>query len=269
MELIRFENQICPVDTSFLKVDEFTFSVLIRILKGVCTLTITDEKRIVVCYSTSPYPVWVWLPDDATKEEMEQAYLLVKETFGFDAYRFVMKYILADYFIKRAEEDGTALDIDSTMLTYCCPVPVLPQKTVPGFMEVPDEEDIPATAEFLKHFHQALNADRESDEGYLEKAKDYISQRHFFYWNDGNERVACCSYICSDEQCSIGNVYTLPAQRCKGYAANLIYSVSKRIIDSGYLPVLYTDADYIASNTCYTGVGFIPKGRLCSIGGKK
>ena len=268
MELQRFENQICPVDTSFLKVDEFTFSVLIRNLRGVCTLTITEGARVVICYSTSPFPVWIWVPDDASEEEMEQAYLLTKENFDLHLHRFNLKYRLSDYFIARANKDGISLGIDTNMLAYCCPSPILPKKIAPGFLEVAGDEDVLFTAQFLKAFHEALNADRESDEGYLEKASNYISQKQFFYWNDGKERVACCSYICSGDQCSIGNVYTLPSHRCKGFAANLIYAVSKRISESGYLPTLYTDADYIASNTCYTQVGFISKGKVCSIGGK-
>jgi hypothetical protein len=269
MLIQKYKNQICPVDTSFLKVDEFTFSVLIRILKGVCSLTITDGARIVICYSTSPFPVWIWTPDDASEEEMEQAYLLAREHFDLRLSRFNLKYRLSDYFIARAGEDGISLGIDTNMLAYSCPTPILPKKSVPGFLEVAGDEDVLFTAQFLKAFHEALNADRESDKGYLEMAKNYISQKQFFYWNDGNERVACCNYIRSGNKCNIGNVYTLPTHRCKGYAANIIYAVSKRIAESGCLPTLYTDADYIASNTCYAQVGFITLGKLCTLGRTK
>ena len=34
----------------------------------------------------------------------------------------------------------------------------------------------------------------------------------------------------------------------------------------GCLPMLYTDADYAASNACYEKIGYILRGKLCSIG---
>lgn len=52
----------------------------------------------------------------------------------------------------------------------------------------------------------------------------------------------------------------------KHYAGNLVYQVTKMIIDAGCLPMLYTDGDYAASNACYEKIGYVPQGRLCTIG---
>ena len=35
---------------------------------------------------------------------------------------------------------------------------------------------------------------------------------------------------------------------------------------NGFLPMLYTDADYVASNACYEKIGYILRGKLCTIG---
>ena len=53
-----YYNEKADFDLSFLKDDEFTFSVLIRILQGECRLTITDGGKFVICHSSEPYPVW-------------------------------------------------------------------------------------------------------------------------------------------------------------------------------------------------------------------
>jgi len=42
--------------------------------------------------------------------------------------------------------------------------------------------------------------------------------------------------------------------------------VTKMAEDEGSLPMLYTDADYIASNACYEKIGYILRGKLCTIG---
>ena len=36
--------------------------------------------------------------------------------------------------------------------------------------------------------------------------------------------------------------------------------------EAGYVPMLYTDADYVASNACYEKIGYILRGKLCTIG---
>jgi predicted GNAT family acetyltransferase len=33
----------------------------------------------------------------------------------------------------------------------------------------------------------------------------------------------------------------------------------------GYIPMLYTDADYKASNNCYENIGYILRGKICTI----
>jgi predicted GNAT family acetyltransferase len=65
---------------------------------------------------------------------------------------------------------------------------------------------------------------------------------------------------------SIGLVYTRDEYRRKHYAEHLVYQVSEIVSDLGYLPMLYTDADYVASNACYEKIGYILRGKLCTIG---
>ena len=49
------------------------------------------------------------------------------------------------------------------------------------------------------------------------------------------------------------------------YAENLVYQVTRLVTEKGFTPMLYTDADYAASNACYTKVGYQCRGRLCTI----
>lgn len=64
---------------------------------------------------------------------------------------------------------------------------------------------------------------------------------------------------------SVGLVYTREEHRRKHYAEQLVYQVTKMVQDAGYMPMLYTDADYVASNACYEKIGYILRGKLCTI----
>lgn len=43
------------------------------------------------------------------------------------------------------------------------------------------------------------------------------------------------------------------------------YRIAKIVEAQGKLPVLYTDADYAASNACYEGIGYKKQGSLCTV----
>ena len=68
------------------------------------------------------------------------------------------------------------------------------------------------------------------------------------------------SYSVVNEQAKINHVYTPNDSRGKGYAANLIYEMTKMILDLGLVPLLYTDYNYIASNKAYINAGYEDKG---------
>ena len=61
-------------DFKILEADKYTFFVLARIMKRDCELLLTDHSRMIICYSQSPFPVWIWTSDDATQEEMRSDY---------------------------------------------------------------------------------------------------------------------------------------------------------------------------------------------------
>ena len=117
----------------------------------------------------------------------------------------------------------------------------------------------------FKGFYDEAGID-DVDDICREKALSLIAKRALFFWNDGSGRVACCGYNVSGNQCSINSVYTKPTARRKGYASALVYYVANHIIKLGKTPTLYTDADYSASNACYTAIGFTVRGGLCAVG---
>ena len=267
MDLKRYENQICNVDIGLLKKDEYTFYVLTKILEEECTLTITDKKRIIICYSHSPYPVWIWLPDDATDDELELAYQTVKSNFGIDGkHRFNLKYNHADYFMKRALADGREMKIALNLFAYRCENPISPKKISLGKSVLATIQDLDLGVRYMDLFQKELGMDELNMEEYFKKIKMLIEGKRLFFWQDENgEKVAMTGYSISGDKGSINTVYTRQDKRRMGYGANLVYCVTGEVKKHGKIPVLYTDADYSASNGCYEGIGYVKQGSLCTI----
>lgn len=255
-------------DYKILENDKYTFFVLGRIMGGKCELLLTDHERLIICLSCKPYPVWIWTPDDASEEEMERAYQLVLEASLLDGkHRFNLKYNLANYFIKRAVEDEIDLSISLNMFAYDCNELIKPTAIADGAIHHCVSDDIDELVEFLDLFHKETGVDKKDIDSYRSEAEEYINSGNMYFWKDGHgNNVASCKFAPNGDTASVNLVFTRPEFRRKHYAENLVYEVTKLIIAAGYTPMLYTDADYTASNACYEKIGYVLKGKLCTIG---
>lgn len=254
-------------DFRLLSADRHTFSVLSRILRGPCSCIRTDHEKLILCYSSFPYPVWIWTPDNADESEKERAWQLAEQTLPLsDGYRYNLKYELASYFLSRSQQNGLPLRIETNLFAYDCPAPLRPSAPADGFFYTCTAEDAAEAADLIFRFNGAINSEGRSRDACLLRAQEYISHSAFFLWkNASGETVACCSYKSDDTFGCIAGVYTKPEHRRKHYAQNMVYQATRLIADRGLMPMLYTDADYAASNACYEKIGYILRGKLCSI----
>lgn len=255
-------------DQKLLNHDKYTFFVLRRIIGKNPKLLLTDHHGMIICFTGDPYPVWIWTPDDISEAEMANVYQITKDNSLIDGnHRFNLKYELAEYFIKRAKEDGINLSITTNMFAYDCLNPLKPKDKAKGKLHQCTMEDLEELIKFLSLFHQEINMDQKDKEGYRLDAIDNINSGNMFFWQDdfGNN-VASCKYSPIGDMASINLVFTLPEHRRHHYAENLVYQVTMEAQKNGYIPMLYTDADYIASNACYEKIGYTLRGKLCTIG---
>ncbi len=254
-------------DRRLLDNDKYTFFVMRRVIDGKCRLLLTDHTELMLCYTESPYPVWIWTPDNASDWIMENAYRLAEEhSLLQSGQRFNVKYDLAEHFVKRAAESGRKITISTNMLAYDCPEPVKPDAQADGSIYSCTDKDTDELAEIISLFHKEIGADEEDMSAYRERAKDFISAGNMFFWkNSDGITAASCKYTPLDDMASVNLVYTRPEHRRKRYAENLVYKVTELAAQAGFTPMLYTDADYAASNACYRKIGYIQRGKLCTL----
>lgn len=257
-------------DYKLLESDRYTFLVLRNIIGGEVSLLLSDHERLIICLSLYPHPVWIWTPDDASEEEFERAYKILKENALLDGkHTFNVKNDLAAYFIKRAAVDGKQLSVTMNLFAYDCPNPIEPSKKASGIMRTCTEEDAEDLTELLALFHTETGLYQKSAEEYRKDAKRYIDAGSLYFWiNEQGKKAASCYYGSADDMAFLNLVYTYKEYRRNHYAENLVYQVTMLARMSGYTPMLYTNADYIASNACYEKIGYVLRGKLCTIGEK-
>ena len=254
-------------DFQLLAQDRYTFSVLSRVLHGQCRCVRTDHQRFILCHTMQPYPVWLWTPDGISEAEKEQAWQVAAETLPMaEGFRYNLKYELAEYFIARAKEEGIQAHFATNMFAYDCTEAIAPSNPTDGSLRVCTLADKEEAARLIFQFHDAVAADRMSLEDCRALAQQRIEDGGFFFWkNAGGDVVACCSRTIHDGLGCVGSVYTKPEHRRKHYAQQLVYQVTHMVAQQGFMPMLYTDADYAASNACYEKIGYVLRGKLCTI----
>lgn len=255
-------------DFKILENDRYTFFVLRRMIGGKCKLLLTDHERLLICFTGKPFPIWIWTPDNASREEMEKAYRIAAEHSLLNGeYRFNLKYDLAKFFIQKAAVDGKTLSISINMFAYDCQNLVEPTQIADGSVHRCSSEDIDELVDFMDLFHKEIGIDQKDRDGYRMDAEAFIKTGNMFFWKDKHgDHVASCKFAPDGNMASINLVFTRSEFRRKHYAENLVYQVTKLAMDAGYVPMLYTDADYIASNACYEKIGYVLRGKLCTIG---
>jgi len=253
-------------DFALLNQDHYTFEVLSRILKGECALIRSNHDNLIFCHSESHYPIWIWTPDNAADEVKENAWELACSLRPLgNGYRYNLKYELAEYFIKKAAGEGVNAGILVNMFVYDCPSPIPPATVSDGGISCCTTEDEEEAAAIVSCFYTEIG-EEPSYEYCLERVRNSIADKGFFFWKKKNSKiVACCSCKLNDRLASINSVYTFPDERRKHYAQNLVYQVTRKVSEMGYIPMLYTDADYQASNACYEKIGYILRGKLCTV----
>ncbi len=254
-------------DFRLLQEDPYTFFVLSRVLRGPCNCIRTDHQRFIFCHTTMPYPVWLWTPDDITPGEMEQLWQLAADCCPLDqGYRYNMKYGLADYFLRRARQTGLDCCIETNMFAYDCPQIITPSGQPGGILHRCTAEEAGEAAQMIWEFHEAIHADRTSRERCLATAREHIDGGGFYLWKTtAGETAACCALRPDGPLGCVSCVYTRPAHRRQHHALHMVHQLTCLTAEQGLTPMLYTDADYAASNACYEKIGYVLRGKLCTI----
>lgn len=258
-----YQGEYVPGLSQLLGEDACTFSMLYRILGGKCTKIVTDHERVIMCLSVLPFPVWVWVAPDADAAELSRACDALLAEFPPEAHSYNVGLPLARVLLEREP----SLRKTVHLLGYHCRKAIAPGKRVSGLCSPVREDEIDLAAQWYRAMHMecALHEDVPMDAAREEIAR-YVQAKGMFFWRDERGVPKAMCGVGTDAQAGyISHVYTDPAARRQGYAGNLVHAVAASLLELGKTPMLYTDADYAASNACYTQIGFELQGELCTI----
>ena len=267
--LTRYENVSAPQLTALLERDRYAFAVLGNILRGdfgPVSKIVTDHARLILCYTCPPFPGWVWIPEDADEAEMECAWALIQAELPPEAgYRVNMRPALAAYIFGKPE--GAALRVDMQLDAYGCEMVVPPHKGAPGDYYAVGMGELEEAVDWLFAMKQETGLDPMPLEACREEMRGFIERKRLFMWKlpDG-QNAAMCAVTENGNLGYIGHVYTPKAHRRQGFAAGLVYHVTRAMLAQGMKPALCVVSTNTAAAACYARLGYRIRGSFCTIG---
>lgn len=189
----------------------------------------TDNENYVVCQSAPGVQVWLWTKDN---------------------------YSLDEYF---------------KMGTLKCLKPVKPNEC-DAYLDHLHKDDYDTAANYYYLAQNEMNVDSShlTMEYAYEHVKNWLDNEKFWVLRNKNGKmVSVVCYDTFDNLAKLGNVYTPVEERKKGYCTNLVYYVTNMLLNNGYVPMLYTDYNYVNSNAAYKKVGYEDTGYLVNYTLKK
>lgn len=221
----------------------------------------TDNKTFVVCQGDTNLPVWVWTLENLTLSSLQELKEVLTEYLTNDLLKVTSRKQVYDYLVKTSYP---YLDQDSyfEMGFLECNKVLQPNKC-DGYLDKARLDELSLLSEYVYLDRKELQLDVLTKEESYDKATELLNDDNFYVWRNANGKlVAYLNFQVYENHAKLGNVYTVKSERRKGYCANLVYAVSKKLLEDGYTPFLYTDYNYPNSNGAYKKVGYEDLGYL-------
>lgn len=243
--------------------DKYKFNLIYLMLESDTAFFISDEESYIVGRGTVGYPTWIWTKDGITRDKVLEVEEVLKQYLtDNDKDKFTCKKELYNYFLEDNLEFLNKEDYFEMGFLYCREGKK-PRDTDGKISRVfEDELDVIANYWYLD-CQEMNDYSPITMEQAIKDAREMIESGNLYVWRNKQDKIVCMgTYKENAGQARIGHVYTPVEERGHAYAANLIYEITKILLEQGLVPLLYTDYNYVASNKAYINAGYIDTGIL-------
>lgn len=261
MKIIEPNNKIF-LSEDFQK-DKYKFHLILKNLSSPELELYSDEENYVLCRGGKEWPTWIWTRDNIEKnkiieiEELIKLYLTDKDKDKFTCKKEVHALLVERNFENINLEDYFEMGF------LICNKAIKPKDCACKLYLAKQEEKEILTKYWYEDSREMRGVGAVTIEQAQKNIEELIKTGKFFVLKNKKGKIVCmASYSVTENQAKISHVYTPKEERRKGYATSLIYELTNILLSKGFVPVLYTDYNYIASNKAYKNAGYEDQGIL-------
>ena len=244
--------------------DKHLFSTILNDLSS-DKMLYSDEQNYIFCYHPG-FPIWIWTKSRIAYKCLQEIEALIN-LYVDDKKQIICKSDL--YKILFSNNEDIICENNHKISFYECHNIIKP-KICSGSIYIPTVLDIPNLIDLyyesnleVKGFDALSREDVEKKITNLIIKNDnnyYNDTSGVYAWKDNNKIVSFAIYSSIGDMAKIDDVFTSFQDRHKGYASNLIYCVTKEIINEGIFPIVYISNNN--GNNLYKNIGYQECGEL-------
>ena len=233
------------------------FSLLLGIINYNKSIIYSDFNSYIIGQSNHKFPTWIWSRDNLTDLEYQLLLGDLKNHLKKGENQITCKKELYE----RLKEDFN-VDHYFEMGFLSCKKVIKPDTNKEIFVKI-NYTDKVVLAEYWRGFVKEVDHKSISQKEALEDVEAMLQEdKYYVLKNSKGDILAMAGYSVIDDYAKLSHVYTPKEFRRKGYCKTIIYHLTKKLLEEGYKPILYTDYHYVASNKAYQRVGYRDKGIL-------
>ena len=240
--------------------DHDKFSIFYKIKKSSHKTFFSDGENYILGYNDVAYPIWIWTKNDLDYSKINEIEKVLKKvSMSSNNNTFICKKELYNFLKNDIKSITNILEMN---FFRCDTLKKI--KKSPGFLSNLNYSDKTVVAKFWQEYSKEMAYQEElTYQESLEEVSNWLDNDLYFVWrNQEGKPVSLGSYSIDNNIGKISHIYTPKELREKGYCQSLVYEITKKILDNGLIPTLYTDANYPKSNYIYKKIGYKEKGKL-------
>ena len=232
--------------------DKELFCPLLLLAQYFESIIYSDMNTYIIGRELPGYTTWIWTSDNIDDNKLQEIIDVLNKYFIDNNKN---NYICKKNLYEKLKTKLNLSDYFEEGFLKCKNIVTLENETV-NFMKANYGDKTTLSKYWISYCEEMFNRKIEFNDSLLE-VEDWLEEDKFYVLKDNNNKiVSMAKYKTVDNIAEISHVYTPNDERGKGYCKTIIYYLTKLLLDSNFIPVLYTDYHYEASNKAYTKVGY-------------
>lgn len=246
------------------KDDLIRFSMFYAIGTAKNYFFVTNDTNVIIGQERPTSPLWIYIKNNLFDTDRKKVAEIICEklthnpNLNVDGEEKHLNSILKEV----SNISGIPFKISLPKNSYTCPIPIKPQM-ICGNLSKAIENDLETVAIFSKDNWEDIGFGILTPEQAKRFAKQRLANSDFHVWrNEFNRVVAMATVHKYNNVALTDGVFVDRNERNKGYAKFLMYTITKNLLDDGFIPMLYADRRKAAPNHVYKSIGYEYYGKI-------
>lgn len=243
---------------AYISNDKYLFHMLYILLDDTDTKIFKSNNDYIIAYSYKFNETWIWTNDNIENKKEQELIQIIEEKLINTNSKITCKKKLYDK-LNEHYKTTNYLELNCLICTKLNNIELNNTK-----ISKIDYSNKIGTAKLWQENYEEETRKVLDLNTALEDVETLFINNFYISKNIKGEVVSMAGFTKKENISKITHVYTKKSERRKGYSKNLVYFLTKILLERGETCILYTNKNYLPANALYKSIGYKEIGTLIS-----